>query len=242
MNFVTTSLKSGLLIQLPYPRFETMADISTKPDVKPMMAHIIATVFKATPTETYQKLIEQLERHQSYTNPRDMFTPEIWQEMAGGKAVLFATQKMAESCLPSLCPTLGAYAYALKERPYQMQLLWYFVRTVPKEIQDAINIRTDWLNEHKTRWYTDYKTIAQNRYFCYLRKEARAQVSDYEALNVGQFSPFILLYLVCSGAAILSFVAERVWYRIQTGNIHLKRIQTANPNRRRRRAAAQVFF
>lgn len=60
MNFVTGYLKTGLLVQLPYPRLRTIEDIVSRPDLKPMMSRISAAVFKVKPPsiETLRGLIE----------------------------------------------------------------------------------------------------------------------------------------------------------------------------------------
>lgn len=66
---------------------------------------------QATPIETYQRVLQQTRRHQSWVDPLNMFRPHTWQIIARGEGVSFCTRKMALSYLPELCPTLGAYAY-----------------------------------------------------------------------------------------------------------------------------------
>lgn len=76
--------------------------------------------------------------------------------------------------------------------------------------------RIDWLTESPTRWYKDYKTIAQNRYFCYLRDESRAQVSDYEPLTMEQFLPFSWLLLTCCATAVVALIGEIVAFYVHS--------------------------
>lgn len=52
MNMVTGFLKTGLLIQRPYPRLTSMADLAARPEMKPLMPRICEAIFDVSTLRT----------------------------------------------------------------------------------------------------------------------------------------------------------------------------------------------
>lgn len=90
----------------------------------------------------------------------------------------------------------------------------------------------------------DYQTYARNLDFCLLRGQARASVSAYEPLDLGQLLPFLVLYAISSSISIVAFFGEITVYGVRNRKLRCFSLEpeTEGHNVRRGRSNAEVYI